>query len=238
MSFTHPSPLLAAAILHVAAAHYPSPELAAYQPVYLQAGYRAISALAIPTSFGAAPARPLGRTDKFDNVLGIVLIGLTTLGWIDGVGTWVSMAYRLLLDGLAEEDGRRVQDWRGLWEGLRVSVARAASVHSDPTRVCSARRSSSSTARCTSSHQCSLARRPTRSSQSPRSRPRATPVRCLRSRTSFCSCRISCPSLPAVGSRAFGRPLSLKTRGSCCRLSRGLRLLRMTWRLSTSGPRS
>jgi len=58
---------------------------------------------------------------NMDDVLGIILVGLLAVGWVDTVGMWVNTAYRLLLDGMAEGRGKRQAEWRGLWEGLRVS---------------------------------------------------------------------------------------------------------------------
>lgn len=125
VSFVHPTPLLAVAILHVAAAHYPSSEVARHQPAYFQAFSRAVGSLAIPDCpiRGTCEAGENGDlvSAKFDDVLGIILVGLLGVGWVDTVGMWVNTAYRLLLDGMAEERGRRQSEWRGLWEGLRVS---------------------------------------------------------------------------------------------------------------------
>lgn len=124
VSFVHPTPLLAVSILYVAAGHYPAAEMARHQPAYFQAVTRAIGILAVP---GSSIRGTLEDTDegpvsaKLDDVLGIILVGLLALGWVDTVGMWVNTAYRLLLDGMAEEGGKRQNEWRGLWEGLRVS---------------------------------------------------------------------------------------------------------------------
>lgn len=125
VSFVHPTPLLAVAILYVGAAHIPSADLARHQPVYFKAFTRAVGTLAVPD----CPIRGtciLGEdgpvSAKFDDVLAIILVGLLAVGWVDTLGMWVNTAYRLLLDGTAEERGRRQSEWRGLWEGLRVSL--------------------------------------------------------------------------------------------------------------------
>lgn len=127
VSFMHPTPLLAVAILYVSAAHYPSADFARHGPVYFQAFTRAMGTLAVPN----CPIRGKGSdTDpenkpvsgKFDDVLGIILVGLMAVGWVDTVGMWVNTAYRLLLDGMADERGKRQTEWRGLWEGLRVGL--------------------------------------------------------------------------------------------------------------------
>lgn len=127
VSFIRPSPLLINAILYVAAAHSTTPELAKHQPVYFAAFCRVIGTLLIPEAPGAAAPdeEPFSDDDplpEFDNVLAIILVGLLAVGWVDTVGTWVSIAYRLLLDGMAaaKERGKRQVEWRGLWEGLRV----------------------------------------------------------------------------------------------------------------------
>lgn len=125
VSFMKPTPLLAVAILHVAAAHYPSTTVAKHQPAYFQAFSRAVGSLSVPDNplRGGCGIGPDGEpvSAKFDDVLGIILVGLLGVGWVDTVGMWVNTAYRLLLDGMAEERGRRQSEWRGLWEGLRVS---------------------------------------------------------------------------------------------------------------------
>lgn len=126
VSFVHPTPLLAVSILYVAAAHYPSPGMGRYQPVYFQAFTRAVGTFAVPdcplcgTCSQGEDGEPVSA--KFDDVLGIILVGLMAVGWVDTVGMWVNTAYRLLLDGMAEERSRRLSEWRSLWEGLRVSL--------------------------------------------------------------------------------------------------------------------
>ncbi|WWD16289.1 hypothetical protein CI109_100715 [Kwoniella shandongensis] len=137
VSFTHPTPLLAVSILYVAAAHYPSADLASFQPIYLRAFCRAVGSLTIPDL-----GKPSGdistpfcshdsgaSSDKFDDVLGIILVGLLAIGWVDTVGMWVNVAYRLLLDGMAMERGKRQEEWKGLWEGLRTIELEHSSLH-------------------------------------------------------------------------------------------------------------
>lgn len=126
VSFVHPTPLLAVAILYVGAAHIPSADLARHQPVYFKAFTRAVATLAVPDCpiRGTSTLEEDGPVSaKFDDVLAIILVGLLAVGWVDTLGMWVNTAYRLLLDGTAEERGRRQSEWRGLWEGLRVSFA-------------------------------------------------------------------------------------------------------------------
>ena len=130
VSLLDPSPLLAASIFFVSAAHYPNSDLASGQAVYLQAFSHAVGALAIvpqppdptQTTRGAhsSPGGPVERGAEFDDLLGIILAGLLALGWVDTVGIWVSIAHRLFLDGVTEDKGHRMAEWRGLWEGLRV----------------------------------------------------------------------------------------------------------------------
>ncbi|KAL1408852.1 hypothetical protein Q8F55_005666 [Vanrija albida] len=132
VSFAAPSPLLSAAILYVAAAHFPSADLAHHQPVYFEAFTRAVGTLSIPGSAIVGTLKDEGSgpvSGKFDDVLGIILCGLLAIGWVDTVGLWVNTAYRLLLDGMAEERGRRQAEWRGLWEGLRTIELEHSSLH-------------------------------------------------------------------------------------------------------------
>jgi hypothetical protein len=57
----------------------------------------------------------------FDDVLGIILVGLLAIGWSQAVGTWISVGYRILLDGASCTNETRQIEWMGLWEGLKVS---------------------------------------------------------------------------------------------------------------------
>ncbi|KAK8869445.1 hypothetical protein IAR55_000009 [Kwoniella newhampshirensis] len=135
VSFTHPTPLLAVSILYVAAAHYPSADLASFQPIYFRAFARAVGSLSIPDLGRASGDIPItynhdgASSDKFDDVLGIILVGLLAIGWVDTVGMWVHVGYRLLLDGMALERGKRLEEWKGLWEGLRTIELEHSSLH-------------------------------------------------------------------------------------------------------------
>jgi hypothetical protein len=133
VSFSHPTPLLAVSILYVATAHYTLPGMGRFQPVYFAAFTRAVGTLAVPDCpiRGVCSAGEDGEpvSAKFDDVLGIILVGLLALGWVDTVGMWVNTAYRLLLDGMAEERSRRLHEWRSLWEGLRTIELEHSSLH-------------------------------------------------------------------------------------------------------------
>ena len=56
----------------------------------------------------------------FKDILGIILVGLLAIGWIESVDTWISVGHRLLLRGSSLSSGEPHPDWRSLWEGLRV----------------------------------------------------------------------------------------------------------------------
>jgi hypothetical protein len=112
LTITHPAPLLAVAVLYVATAHYPTREYADYQAVYFEAFGRAVGALALPQS---------RANDRFDNVLGIILVSLLSIGWVDSVGMWIGLAYRQLLDGVMDLSVTPRSKWNSMWEGLRVS---------------------------------------------------------------------------------------------------------------------
>lgn len=157
VSFSTPTPLLAASVLFMSTEHYPSDFLASYQSVYLDAFSRSIGSLASyrpprqphphDTSTRAG-VNGEGLSRRFDDVLGIILVGLVAIGWVDTVGLWVNAAYRLFLDGVHEDRGRRLSEWRGLWEGLRVGPPFLESIALADTRD---RRSSWSTAHYISS---------------------------------------------------------------------------------------
>lgn len=216
VSFSNPSPLLAVSILYVAAAHSPLAELAAHQPTYFRALTRAIGTLAVPD----CPIRGLSKDDgegniisgRFDDLLGIILAGLLGVGFVDSLGMWVNTAFRLLLDGMTEERGKRQVEWHGLWEGLRVS-----SSDTPPllflllTQV--SRRSSSSTRPCTSSAP------PCRAT--PRtllSRPWIPLLKRMlpgRSASSSPSCSGACPSSSAAGCLQCGTRCATQSVSNC-----------------------
>ena len=73
VSFTHPTALLAVAILYVSSAHFPSANLTKYQPAYFEAFGRAVDVLAIPKpSASTSSTGPSSKveSEKFDDVLG------------------------------------------------------------------------------------------------------------------------------------------------------------------------
>ena len=113
------SPLLTVAVLFTAANHTPDPDLSRYLHIYFEAFGRAVGSLSLHRD--SDTDAPLVTRSKFDDVLGIVLAGLLAIGWVDEVGLWINTGYRLFLDGVSEGGGRSPQQWRELWEGLRVS---------------------------------------------------------------------------------------------------------------------
>lgn len=100
-------------MLCLAASHHPDPTLARYEKTFIEAF--SVSLGHLTHSSGEH------ESTSFEDVLAIILAGLSSLGWISGIGYWASLGYRLWLDGIAEETEERLTHWRGLWEGLRVS---------------------------------------------------------------------------------------------------------------------
>lgn len=123
MSITTPTPILSVAILYVAATHYPSITTADYQDVYLEAFARCLGLAMLPVNPFETWHRHSSKSPgqcRFDDVLAIILVGLLAVGTVEAVGSWISLGYRMLLSGI-HETGPGHEEWRCLWEGLRVS---------------------------------------------------------------------------------------------------------------------
>jgi hypothetical protein len=113
-----PTPLLLASVLYAASTQHALPEYAQLSPVYRNASARAIAELAIPAE---EPRMVYSDVQALHNALGIIITGLLSEAWLDTTGLWISMAYQLVVTGATGCDGPRAGEWRGLYEGLRVS---------------------------------------------------------------------------------------------------------------------
>lgn len=120
ISVSEPTPILVVAILYLSAGRYPDADCSKYQDVYFQAFVKMMELVVEPRDRFAIPGKSPGQ-QYFDDVLGIILFVLVVMGWIDSAGAWISIGYRLLLDGIKSDMPHRQNEWRGLWDGIRES---------------------------------------------------------------------------------------------------------------------
>ncbi|KAK4689151.1 hypothetical protein P7C73_g974, partial [Tremellales sp. Uapishka_1] len=120
-----PTPLLLSAVLYAASMQHTLSRFTQLSPIYRRAAARCIADLAIPTEM----SEPDIRSDDKDmhDTLGIIITGLMSEAWIPVTGTWIAIAYQLILSRSARSRGARLAEWRGLYEGLRVSQYLSAS---------------------------------------------------------------------------------------------------------------
>lgn len=139
-AFASPTPLLLASILYISALHHPSAEFASLATGYFAATCSAISELSTPLlipnpsdskakkaehGLSASP----NEQKHFHNILGLIMASLSSEGYIETTGTWIAIAYRLLLDHCRADTDDATRDWRGLFSGLQVIDVEHASMH-------------------------------------------------------------------------------------------------------------
>lgn len=61
------------------------------------------------------------RARCFQNVLGLILAGLTSEALISLTGVWIAIGYRLILDHCPVHTTQRANKWRQLFSGLQVT---------------------------------------------------------------------------------------------------------------------
>lgn len=142
-AFLSPTPLLLASVLYAAASVHESKGLADLAPQCFEAFTSAIADLAFPSSLRQTPLGPLQSTElleptraereeiAFSNVLGVILAGLMSEGYVEETGIWISMGYRILLDNCPIVMNDKSREWRGLFAGLQVggfATTREASI--------------------------------------------------------------------------------------------------------------
>jgi len=132
----NPTPLLLAAILYVSALHHTSEELAALTPEYFRATCSVIAELSIPPGLKRSDTVATDDTisstaeqNAYQNVLGLILAGLTSEAFIDLTGIWISIGYRLILDHCPVYIDERASKWRQLLSGLQIVDLEHASLH-------------------------------------------------------------------------------------------------------------
>jgi hypothetical protein len=129
-----PTPLLLASVLYAAAMQHPLAEYARMSAFYRQAAIHAIAELVKPQD---SPTRHNDMED-LHNVLGIIITGLMSEAWVSETGAWIAIAYHLILNATANTyrvDAKvKKEEWRGVYEGLRVCISRARLLASELIR--------------------------------------------------------------------------------------------------------
>jgi hypothetical protein len=101
---------------------HPLAEYARMSAFYRHAAVHAIAELVKPQ---ASPER-YNDMEDLHNVLGIIITGLMSEAWVSETGAWIAIAYHLILNASASShriEGKvKAEEWRGLYEGLRVCV--------------------------------------------------------------------------------------------------------------------
>ena len=120
-----PTPLLLASVLYAAAMQHPLAEFGRMSAFYRHSAVHAIAELVKPR------ASPVQHNDMEDlhNVLGIIITGLLSEAWVSETGAWIAIAYHLILHASSRsfrvEAKVKAEEWRGVYEGLRVCVSGA-----------------------------------------------------------------------------------------------------------------
>ncbi|KAH6666397.1 hypothetical protein B0J14DRAFT_202146 [Halenospora varia] len=131
-TFSAPTPLLLSSMLYVSAVRHNSPDLAILSSDYFVVMCDAIANLSIPLA-PEADSQKRSSTEieeaAFQNVLGIILAGLTCEASIKTVGIWISIGYRLVLESCPKEVNERSREWQRLFAGLQILDLEHASLH-------------------------------------------------------------------------------------------------------------
>jgi hypothetical protein len=121
-TFSAPTPLLLASMLYVSSLRHSTPELAALSSDYFTVMCSAISELCIPpvAPENTAATALTSEESAFQDVLGIILAGLTCEASTKTTGVWISIGYRLILESCPKEAVERSREWRRIFSGLQV----------------------------------------------------------------------------------------------------------------------
>ncbi|PYI06554.1 hypothetical protein BO78DRAFT_368433 [Aspergillus sclerotiicarbonarius CBS 121057] len=140
-AFASPSPLLLASVLFISALHGPSMDLSEFTRGYFVAQCCAITELVNPDpllSLGNGSEDRSGDPDEilytgdsmiFHDILGLIMASLSSEAYVPATGTWIAIAYRLLLDHTPHDVHDTALNWAGLFSGLQVIDIEHASMH-------------------------------------------------------------------------------------------------------------
>ncbi|RDW79782.1 hypothetical protein BP6252_04420 [Coleophoma cylindrospora] len=132
-TFSAPTPLLLASMLYVSSLRHSEPELAALSSDYFIIMCGAIAELTIPppeldhTARASSPSTT--EENAFQDVLGLILAGLTCEASTKTTGIWISIGYRLVLESCPKEVDERSREWQRLFSGLQILDLEHASLH-------------------------------------------------------------------------------------------------------------
>lgn len=124
--FSAPTPLLLASMLYVSSLRHSSVELAALSSDYFIIMCGAIAELCVPPSTpeieeNAKIPASTAEEGAFQDVLGIILAGLTCEASTNATGIWISIGYRLVLESCPIEVDERSREWQRIFSGLQAS---------------------------------------------------------------------------------------------------------------------
>jgi hypothetical protein len=110
-------------MLYVSSLRHSNAELAALSRDYFTVMCGAISELCVPpTSDDENSVLPVSEAEEnaFQDVLGIILAGLTCEATTKATGIWISIGYRLVLESCPKVNDRSME-WQRIFSGLQVS---------------------------------------------------------------------------------------------------------------------
>ncbi|KAL3424256.1 hypothetical protein PVAG01_03537 [Phlyctema vagabunda] len=131
-TFSAPTPLLLASMLYVSSLRHAAAELAALSTDYFVVMCGAIAELSIPHPDPNPESQASASTleeSAFQDVLGLILAGLTSEASIKTTGVWISIGYRLVLESCPKEVDERSREWQRLFSGLQILDLEHASLH-------------------------------------------------------------------------------------------------------------
>lgn len=123
--FSAPNPLLLASMLYVSSLFHCDAALTELSSEYFIVMCEAIAQLTMPQQETEAPAtisQSVLEENAFQDVLGIILAGLTCEASAKSTGIWISIGYRLVLESCPREADVRSREWQRLFSGLQVCL--------------------------------------------------------------------------------------------------------------------
>ncbi|KIM92782.1 hypothetical protein OIDMADRAFT_139064, partial [Oidiodendron maius Zn] len=130
-TFSAPNPLLLASMLYVSSLRHSEAEMAELSSEYFMVMCEAIAQLTLPQPDEATAKIPASAQEEnaFQDVLGIILAGLTCEASAKSTGIWISIGYRLVLESCPREADVRSREWQRLFSGLQIIDLEHASLH-------------------------------------------------------------------------------------------------------------
>lgn len=111
-------------MLYVSSLRHTVPELAFLASDYFVVMCDAIAGLCTPQpepEGSAIISAHIAEETAFQDVLGLILAGLTCEASTKTTGIWISIGYRLILEACPKGVDERSREWQRLFSGLQVS---------------------------------------------------------------------------------------------------------------------